>query len=241
VECLVGRWAGLASTISPRHIHSCAQYTCAGYDAGEYVHFHVGRQVAPGGYAWIFPKGHNLVHIGIGIIPTMTKPGYNAQYYLDQFRCRIAPEAIPIEHHAGGVPAGGAKAGRMVRENVVLVGDAAGLGDPFSGAGIVLAMASGQEATQAALLSLQDKSFDPRPLKEYPARLFNGEGASLAKYHAVQKIFMNLNDKQINDTLRIIKQELDTKTMGSFAVISVLIKCLLANPSLIAKTRHLLG
>jgi len=241
VEGMVGRWAGLAHALSPRHIHSCAQYTCTGCDAGEYVHFYVGREVAPGGYAWIFPKDKDLVHIGMGVIPTMTKPGWTAQHYLDQFKDRVAPEAVPLEHHAGGVPAGGVKPGQMVRANVALVGDAAGLGDPFSGAGIVLALASGAEAGNAGVESLAGNAFDPKPLAKYPAALFKGEGASFGKYQAVQRIFVSLTDKEINSTLRIIKKEIETKTMGSFAIITVLLKCLLTNPTLVAKTRHLIG
>jgi digeranylgeranylglycerophospholipid reductase len=241
VEGMVGRWAGLSRSLSPRHIHSCAQYTCTGYDAREFVHFYVGREVAPGGYAWIFPKGTDLVHIGIGVIPTLTQPGWTAQRYLDQFKDRVAPDAVPLEHHAGGVPAGGTKPARMVRENVALVGDAAGLGDPFSGAGIVLALASGAEAGRAGVAALSGALFDPKPLSRYPAALFKGEGASFGKYQAVQRLFVSLSDREINSTLRIIKKEIETKTMGSFAIITVLLKCLLANPALVAKTRHLIG
>jgi flavin-dependent dehydrogenase len=124
---------------------------------------------------------------------------------------------------------------------VALVGDAAGLGDPFSGAGIVLALASGAEAGKAGVAALAGTKFDPKPLGRYPAALFKGEGASFGKYQAVQRIFASLTDKEINSTLRIIKKEIETKSMGTFAIITVLLKCLLANPALVTKTRHLIG
>jgi len=106
----------------------------------------------PGGYAWLFPKG-KFANLGIGTNPDakhLLKP------LLDELHQALAAEGRvgrDIEHHTGGlIPVGGMlrPVGRLGNVAVFLAGDAAGLANPVTGAGINAAILSGRQAGQYA-------------------------------------------------------------------------------------------
>lgn len=98
------------------------------------------------GYAWIFPKAKGL---SVGIAALRPKPGQlqaalaqvAARYGLSLAGVRLHGHPIPI--YTGWEP--------IVTARILLVGDAAGLVDPFSGEGIRPAIKSGRLAAEAIL------------------------------------------------------------------------------------------
>jgi flavin-dependent dehydrogenase len=103
--------------------------------------------VVPGGYAWVFPKGDH-VNVGVG--------GWESEGP----RLRAHLRRLCDEH---GVDFEGLTAlrgyrlpyrraeSRFARDDVLLVGDAAGLVDPLSGDGMYEAFVSGKAAAEAVL------------------------------------------------------------------------------------------
>ncbi|HDN51069.1 MAG TPA: NAD(P)/FAD-dependent oxidoreductase, partial [Thermoplasmatales archaeon] len=141
VESKVGRWAGLNTVNKITDYHSGIQFEMAGVNAdAHYIHLFFGREVAPLGYAWIFPKAFSA-NVGLGILEKGAK--MRAYDYLIKF-IKDNPEmfarAQPIEINAGGVPV--AHFTEMVAEGVMLIGDAAQLVNPIHGGGITRAMHS---------------------------------------------------------------------------------------------------
>jgi len=64
VESRVGRWAGLDTRTPPDSIACCVQGTLGGLDPDPALaEFHFGSAVAPGGYAWVFPKGNRTANV----------------------------------------------------------------------------------------------------------------------------------------------------------------------------------
>lgn len=106
----------------------------------------------PGGYGWLFPKGE-VANIGLGVSQEhkdRLKPE------LDRLLARLVEDgrvgADILGHTGGPIPAGGmidptAKLGDTL---VLLAGDAAGLTNPVTGAGISAAVVSGAMAGEAA-------------------------------------------------------------------------------------------
>lgn len=96
----------------------------------------------PGGYGWVFPKGD---HLNVGIAGWQ-QLGPSLRRRLDKVTryYRFHPEKMwgVRGHH---LPTRRPEA-PLVDENVVLVGDAAGLLDPFTGEGIYAAVWSGRTA-----------------------------------------------------------------------------------------------
>lgn len=72
-ESRVGRWAGLKTGLKPGNMESCAQFEMVGVDMKQPGCLElVFGSVAPGGYAWIFPKGEDIANVGLGVLSTKT-------------------------------------------------------------------------------------------------------------------------------------------------------------------------
>ena len=68
VEAQVGRWAGLPLGLPLADTMVCAQYILAGIDIDPGCNsYMVGYELAPGGYAWVFPKGDGQANVGLGV------------------------------------------------------------------------------------------------------------------------------------------------------------------------------
>ena len=68
IESQVARWAGIDSTHDLRDVDICAQYLVSNIDIiPDHCDFYVGREIAPRGYIWVFPKGKNIANVGVGI------------------------------------------------------------------------------------------------------------------------------------------------------------------------------
>ena len=129
-------------------------------DYGEAVELHFGS-MAPGGYAWMFPKSSGA-NIGLGIQRSFSKGKTMNQYaddFIDQYDGNITFRG------AGSLPMSGTIK-TFVKDNYMLVGDAAGMVLPSNGAGITIAMVGGRIAGQVIAEHLQDGI----PLAEYESR-----------------------------------------------------------------------
>lgn len=109
----------------------------------------------PGGYAWLFPKG-GYANLGMGADKRFAadlKTPLDALHRQLVEADRVGGE---ISFRTGGaIPVGGLRA-RLVLDNVMFTGDAAGLTHPVTGAGIAAAVISGERAGQAAAAWLHD-------------------------------------------------------------------------------------
>ncbi len=45
-----------------------------------YCDFYLGKEIAPGGYIWVFPKGKNVANVGIGILASLSEAGWQKNY-----------------------------------------------------------------------------------------------------------------------------------------------------------------
>ena len=134
------------------------------------VQMYFGRNIAPGGYSWIIPKGDSMANVGFGLRRCISTPGTSLLTYLKHF---IAKNKIaaPMLKHAKVVSRVGAiipVAGPVPitsSENALLIGDAAGHVMASNGGGIPTALSGGSIAgnviaahfEQQAPLSTYDK------------------------------------------------------------------------------------
>ena len=113
--------------------------------------------VAPRGYAWIIPKGE-IANVGIGVhYDNLDVP---LKQRLDTFCEGLG---LTIHSYGGGwIPLGG-KVKSAVDDNVLSVGDAAGLVMPSNGGGVGQAIVSGKFAAESIISNLQNDV----PLTDY--------------------------------------------------------------------------
>lgn len=105
-----------------------------------------------GGYGWLFPRG-TVANLGVGAVPAERR---HLKRLLDRLhRSLVAAGRVGVEilgRTGGQIPVGGmvGPVGRLGPCHVMLVGDAAGLAHPVTGAGIAAAVQSGRLAGAAA-------------------------------------------------------------------------------------------
>jgi digeranylgeranylglycerophospholipid reductase len=213
VESRVGKWAGIDTTCHIRDMESCAQMTLTGVTVDEGIlDFCFGKEIAPGGYVWVFPKGKDSANVGIGISVERAKEK-SAIRYLEEFVARRFPRASVLTRIAGGVPCA-TTCDEIVRGNVMLVGDAAHQVNPVSGGGIISGMIGGMIAGQVAVEALQKDGL--AHLKEYEKRWHKRLGWRHEVFYRVKEAIYRFSDETLNklcdDACRLPEEK---RTVGS--------------------------
>jgi len=125
-----------------------AQYTLAGDFSSLVGKLKVVLDSRCSGYAWIFPKSDTVANVGLGWFGSKLK-GLRIKEELDLFLARQNLSHYKIIKRAGGpIPIMPRK--KIVIENIMLIGDAAGFGSPLHGGGVDTACISGILAARAA-------------------------------------------------------------------------------------------
>ncbi len=221
VESRIGRKAGIIKTLKMSEIESCTQYLMTGLDIDEsYTYFYLGREVAPGGYAWIFPKGNGSANVGIGVLPKMAQK--TAREYLDAFIEREGIEGKIVEVVAGAVPVYG-EIETAVADNIMLAGDAAYHADPITGGGIANALSAGYYAGKVAAEAVEKGDFSARFLKKYDELWKNDFGKKLRRNKKLQEKFLKMDDKTMNKLAAAVAGK-NLKEMSVAAIMKELLK-----------------
>ncbi|MEM1670601.1 MAG: NAD(P)/FAD-dependent oxidoreductase [Archaeoglobaceae archaeon] len=227
VESKIGRMAGIIKTLKMSEIESCAQYLMSGLDIDEnYTYFYLGNELAPGGYAWIFPKGDRSANVGIGVLPSLAKMA--AKHYLDRFIEKAGIKGKIVEFVAGAVPVYG-EIDTAVADNIMLCGDAAYHSDPITGGGIANALSAGYHAGLVASEAVARKDFSASFLKRYDELWKADFGWKLRRNKKLQEFFLKLDDSTLNSLAKSIAGK-NIKEMSVQAIITELLR---NNPSLL--------
>ena len=123
------------------------------------------------GYGWIFADDEGVANIGVGLAVDRDFPsrGSLRKIYAD-FVADRQKDALRGGREVGK-PKGGwssfFRPGRMVGERVVLIGDAANLGDPMNGGGIHMAMESAHIAAPPIIQALRENDCSAASLARY--------------------------------------------------------------------------
>lgn len=160
-----------------------AEYGSAIHDATE-IEIVVGLRDRAGtpitGYGWMFPTGRGTVDVGVLLISTspsfqVLNPAHVLDRFVDEHRGRWHLRASgPVVSGGGRIPLG-RSVGPAAGPTWLLAGDAAGVADPWSGAGlgpalitgsiagdvIVEALASGSATSLQRYPRLLDEQFEP--------------------------------------------------------------------------------
>jgi digeranylgeranylglycerophospholipid reductase len=236
VESKVGRWGGIKTTLKPKDLETCAQYTLTGIDIDRaYCDFYLGKKIAPGGYVWMFPKGNDVANIGIGILASLSTPGL-ATKLLDKF-ISSHPElkkGEPVRFLAGAVSV--CEPYESVRDNLLLVGDAARQVDPITGGGLMASIEAGKIAGETIGKAVEKQKFDKDMLSMYEKAVEEAFYKKLKRNYMVKEIMLGFEDKTLNmlaDSLKNVKFD-EISTLG-------LVKALVSkHPSLLVKLRPLM-
>ncbi len=202
LQSQVGKWAGLRTHIRNGELAACLQYVCDGVDSDGLLEIVTGDAWAPGGYAWVFPKGHGYTEIGLGVTPTTTR--LSAKQHLRQFmedsffRERFAKAKI-LEVQGGGVPLA-APLTTQYADRMILVGDAARHVNPITGGGIHTALSGGRIAAQVLAKAVHArKIFTPEVTAGYQDAWLAAVGDKMWKLYREKSSIFREDDISIRD------------------------------------------
>jgi len=214
VEAMVGRWAGLEARVPARDMESCAQYVLQGIDFDpDAIYLQFGRDIAPGGYAWLFPKGVAVANVGLGLV-ALKADGRNARQYLDDWIARRYPGGARTGHTVGGVIVH-TTIQATYTDGALVAGDAAHMINPLSGGGIVNAMKAGRLAGRTAAAALRAGDPSARRLAQYHCAWMDLLGHDHLKYYRLKRALEELDDGFFNALARTVNRiPQDQRTLG---------------------------
>ncbi len=236
VESKVGKWAGINTTVKPVDLETCFQYTLENVNWPEdYAEFYLGKNRAPGGYVWVFPKGDGEFNVGIGVLASLSSPG-KPKALLDKFIDDHPglKKGSPVRMLTGAVSV--AKPVETVRDNLLLVGDAARHADPITGGGLTTSLEGGKIAGEVIGDAVEQQKFDKEFLETYEKRWKQAFGQKLLRNYVVKEIMLDLEDK----TLNMLADSLKEYKFEEFSTLSLVKALVLKHPTLLMKLKPLM-
>ncbi len=207
VESTTARRLGLNTTNKLIDIDSGFQYRMAGIDfeGSDLINLFFGKDVAPRGYAWIFPKGKGEANVGIGIAGTEKEL---AKDYLDKFIANHPglKNGSIIDVNAGAVPVGGFL-DSMVKDNLIVCGDAAHQVNPIHGGGIGIAIEGARMAADAASEALKKGDYSEKALSPYNKAWYQKRGNKLKDVLKRRHMLENMEDRDFEVLAQAITGE----------------------------------
>jgi digeranylgeranylglycerophospholipid reductase len=157
--------------------------------------FYYGSDVSPRGYAWVYPRGHDVA-VGTGGILSKLKEGDKRLIdYLEHLVNNIEPAKSDLStckvyrKEAALVPLGGITR-PSYSNRLMLAGDAAGHCSPISGEGIHYSMIGGYLAAKVAVEAIRRKKYASDFLQKYEKLWTKRMGSDLKWGLFLQKRFM---------------------------------------------------
>ena len=214
VETMVGRWAGLDTRVPSRDMESCAQYVLQGIDFDpDAIYLQFSDAIAPGGYAWIFPKAVGVANVGLGLVALKTD-GRNARQYLDAWIARRFPNGARTGYTVGGVIVH-TTIKQTYADGVMIAGDAAHMINPLSGGGINNAMKGGRLAGCTAAAAIREGDTSERRLSAYHKAWMDLLGEDHLKYYRIKQALEHMDDAFYNSLARTVNRIApDKRTIG---------------------------
>ena len=232
VAGISSRWAFPKKILGEEDFHSCAQILLESDEiSGEPVaEFWWGKNIAPGGYAWVFPKGGNRANVGLGIVPKFSD-GKCAADYLEQFLKIRFKNFTMVERRDGIVPTT-KRFSPLGRANLLLVGDAARLTNAISGGGLDSALLSGKLAAET-IADCRNREFS-EVLAEYEKRWRKTNFKWLDIYAKLRKGVSRLSDSELEKIADVLDKRLSGKVWYGLDIPAIVWDIVKSSPKLLS-------
>jgi digeranylgeranylglycerophospholipid reductase len=214
------------------------QYLMAGsrLESIDEIRIYVGNEVAPRGYAWLFPFSGSVVEVGLGVRGAPLKP------YMDRVLRMLRGElgsAQVIDNRGAPVPVGGV-INRYIFDRVILIGDAAGMVIPMTGGGIHSSIAAGIAAGEVAGEASRDGDASEESLRAFDEK-YKPWLERIGRSLKVLGIIERLSDEDLNELAEVLDDE-DIVDLANGLNVGRVARKLLSHPRLAVKlARQLLN
>ncbi len=240
VEGTIARLAGINNRLNLKETESFLQYRLRNVTVEpDLIEIHVGSKVAPGSYAWVFPRGGDEVTVGLGMSTAdcdQVSPGE----LLDRFVARRFGSGEIVTTGCGTCPRYQGP-DKLAVLNLLVVGDAARVLDSITGAGIANALLSGKLAGGAAAACLNDDTQSLESLYNiYPRQFVEQKHALLHRYTQIKEVMDHLSDKDLDEIVLALNDYFEPKRVDSIDPMAVFLGVIARKPRLLKLVRHLL-
>lgn len=174
----------------------------------KFVEIFLGRNIAPGFFAWIIPINKEGSEARIGLCIDGNSKNTLKQCFTHLLKSKQLQNIKITKYIGGSIPLGPLK--KTVESNIMLVGDAAAQVKPTSGGGIYPGLLCASYCSSVALEALEINDFSSQVLTKYHKLWSKEIGKELSLGMKFRTIFKNFNDEQID---RYIKKLNNKKTI----------------------------
>jgi geranylgeranyl reductase family protein len=157
----------------------------------------LGGRVAPGGYAWIFPKGMQDVNAGVGIAGGSGKGSPKSLFLKFKKEYPLLIKSKVIDAAGGAVPVR-RPLKSLVADGVAFVGDAAAQVNPIHGGGIGAGMRAGIILGEVAKRAIARKNLSAKGLWHYNVRYLTNFGKRLASLEIFRRLLQAVSDEDMD-------------------------------------------
>jgi geranylgeranyl reductase family protein len=195
---------------------------------------YLGRDVAPGAFAWAVPvRRAGGPRVRVGVNSRTDAPGYLRRLCTARL-AHLAPSPESLAPRSWVVPI--VPSARTFGERVLALGDAAGQVKSTSGGGIYFGMLSARIAAEVAAEAFGRRRFDSATLATYETRWRASLGLEVKLGSLFRRLFSRMADRDVDQLFRELQREIATGKLSekvSFDWHTHLIVFLLRHPGIV--------
>lgn len=221
--------------IQREDLEATGRYICT-FDRGfddrsyfdpEYCIIHLDQNIAPGGYAWVFPKGDSKANIGLGVQQKAldmknkdSRSNLNLKQlidrYLDTNPAMENPRPSDDDQDSGNSWGTWQVSVRrqndcMVANGYMLVGDSAWMPKPLDAGGIGPAIIAATIAGKHAVMAIEGNDVSEAGLWSYNKNFIEEYGYKTAGLEVFRRMLQSLDNEQINYGMKHFLSKLDVE------------------------------
>ena len=195
----------------------------------DYCLIHLDQNIAPGGYAWVFPKGKSKVNIGLGVQQKAMEEHNRKQGQRKDLKTKIDDyvgmnPVIKNPQIADGEDDDGNSWGTwqvsvrrqndcLVANGYMMVGDSAWMPKPLDAGGIGPAIIAATIAGKDAVQSIQANDFSEESLWQYNLDFVETYGYKTAGLEVFRRLLQKLSNDQLNFGMKHFLSKLDVENI----------------------------
>lgn len=232
VEARLGRKFGWRDPLALDDLETCAICRVKHENVkNDTFELYPGSNRAPGGFVWVFPRGNNEANVGLGILGSFAKAG-SPREYLKKFVDEKFPGAQISHENCAGVPVG-KWLNPLVRDGVMIVGDAARQVNPLNGGGIAYGLYAGRVAGECAAEAIEGETIHYKVLKNYQKKWASYCGKQQLRQFAMKTLLLKKQNDAFMDRIALSLIKEDPDKMNYFRVFA---KTFIKHPLILIKT-----
>ncbi|WP_019176114.1 geranylgeranyl reductase family protein [Methanomassiliicoccus luminyensis] len=170
-------------------------------DIQSQVEVYLGKNVAPGFFAWVLPCG-DFTRVGLCV---SNGAGAPSKFLSELIRKRGLQGAERLRTYSGVIPIGPPKITHA--DNVLIVGDAAAQTKPLSGGGLFTGMRAAKWAAMTAVDALEEGDVSASYLSSYEQRWRSDIGKELERGMLVRKVYTKMSDQKLDEVGRMMDRD----------------------------------